>query len=69
MEFHHPFLAPSVQAIEVFLEYLCIGNAVDGSIYDGIICKEPDVGLDAVSDIIDIHQEESRPQYRALWNA
>ena len=54
MELHQPFLTPIV-----FLEDLCVGNAVDGSVDDGVIrSEEPDVGVYAVSDVVDIHQEE-----------
>ena len=53
MELHQPFLTPIV-----FLEDLCVGNAVDGSVDDGVISEEPDVGAYAVSDVVDIHQEE-----------
>ena len=32
VKLHQPFLAPVVQAVEVFLEDLCVGDAVDCSV-------------------------------------
>ena len=45
MELHPPFLTPFVQAIQVFLEDLCVGNAVDGLVDDSVISEEPLMSL------------------------